>query len=107
MRKLSELYELVLARIEGQALHICNAIGMIKEFSTDEYFKLFYDFQSNMPHVDGLHQEFINEVWLDPECEGNSWWIDPTDKTGREVRIKFLEKLIKQHKENESKESLS
>ncbi len=95
MRKLDELYQLVIDRLEREDNtdeYICNNINKLwtkdSLISLEEKDFLLENFRKNRPTA-RKHKKFFNDS--EYVVSGNVWW----NYEDTEVRIQFLETLIK------------
>lgn len=103
MRKLSELYELLLDFLRNEhnrVTGLCYAMSCLRGneiFTHDEYCTLRDHLIDNRPDVDNnIHPEFyFFEDWV---STSGYWWVEGN----RDVRIRFVEKLIEELKQQEN-----
>jgi len=95
MRKLEELYQLVINEINSKNTneYICNNINYLCKsgvISEDEYDFLIEDFNNNKPTEEKYEDFYKDSKFIKLPTISSQWWYP-----GKEVRILFLEMLIK------------
>lgn len=121
MRKLSELYGLIhlytkryINDYRHSSYFICNTIETLcknRIITWDESYLVMHDFWNNQPSPNKWESFYNNEVFrknIRPSKRESWWYVGKGDNVetiilANDQRVKFLETLIKYHKENEQK----
>ncbi len=93
-----EILEILLSKINSYYNGICEVLiysYIDGEITANEYHLMKKFLDENIPTPDNQYKEFTqNEYWKNPYSSYNLWWDAMTKAPTKEIRKKYLEKLV-------------